>query len=489
MRLFVLALVVGAACGSADVLQAQGYHYVRGYTRRDGTYVTGHYRTNPDGIFWNNWSALGKVNPFTGQVGAREQPSHGSWRHALALPRVRQQRLRAYVEDRTRAKTSRERGPLASEVKQEARERTPLIRAPSPEEDEGVFHEIRPGEIPEDSYRLPEVEEPRTPLPDVGPVTYRLRQELRRPGPLDLRENIEGLAVPPPPLGEGGRFRREFEAATAGLSPTSPDFPAIAAPIASAIGAGIRGRETEAQGELRRAQAGLVGERTAELYETRQPRLEALAARSAILQARSANDARRVALEEGDLALQRWALENRLPLERVGLMLRQYKAELDAAPDLNATAGVWERWFGEGKLTPGAKAARRTAGEIGALEVPGITPPPAPPGAPSVPPPSVPARAGPLPGAEIGAPPVPPPPAEEQPEMTPEDEAELRRLNGVRQRERESPRPKDPGSLRESLMPSVLDKFAAIALPEAPEPSVRDKFEGTRSPRSSSPTK
>ena len=34
-----------------------GDHYVGGYTRRDGTYVQGHYQTNADDSFWNNYSS------------------------------------------------------------------------------------------------------------------------------------------------------------------------------------------------------------------------------------------------------------------------------------------------------------------------------------------------------------------------------------------------------------------------------------------------
>jgi hypothetical protein len=33
-----------------------GHHWVDGYYRRDGTYVRGHYHTNPDNSFYNNWS-------------------------------------------------------------------------------------------------------------------------------------------------------------------------------------------------------------------------------------------------------------------------------------------------------------------------------------------------------------------------------------------------------------------------------------------------
>jgi hypothetical protein len=52
-------------------------HYVQGYFRRNGTYVSGHYQTNPDGSFWNNYSSAGNVNPYTGKVGTK-LPQEGS---------------------------------------------------------------------------------------------------------------------------------------------------------------------------------------------------------------------------------------------------------------------------------------------------------------------------------------------------------------------------------------------------------------------------
>lgn len=48
---------------------------VRGYYRKDGTYVRPHYRSRPDGIFSNNWSTKGNVNPYTGAVGTKTEPS------------------------------------------------------------------------------------------------------------------------------------------------------------------------------------------------------------------------------------------------------------------------------------------------------------------------------------------------------------------------------------------------------------------------------
>lgn len=50
---------------------------VRGYYRKDGTYVRPHYRSNPDGNFWNNWSTVGNVNPYTGKPGTKRRPPKG----------------------------------------------------------------------------------------------------------------------------------------------------------------------------------------------------------------------------------------------------------------------------------------------------------------------------------------------------------------------------------------------------------------------------
>lgn len=51
--------------------------YVRGYFRKDGTYVRPHYRSNPDGNFYNNWSTKGNVNPYTGEPGTKVTPPSG----------------------------------------------------------------------------------------------------------------------------------------------------------------------------------------------------------------------------------------------------------------------------------------------------------------------------------------------------------------------------------------------------------------------------
>lgn len=45
--------------------------HVRGYRRKNGTYVAPHYRSHPDHSKSNNWSTKGNVNPITGQAGTK----------------------------------------------------------------------------------------------------------------------------------------------------------------------------------------------------------------------------------------------------------------------------------------------------------------------------------------------------------------------------------------------------------------------------------
>jgi hypothetical protein len=72
LRTFVWLLLAALLVTSAA--EAKGPVHVRGYTRKDGTYVRPHYRSAPDGNFWNNWSTIGNVNPITGQPGTKTRP-------------------------------------------------------------------------------------------------------------------------------------------------------------------------------------------------------------------------------------------------------------------------------------------------------------------------------------------------------------------------------------------------------------------------------
>ena len=52
--------------------------WVNGYTRSNGTYVPGHYRSSPNSNVTDNFSFKGNVNPYTGSTGSnyyRNSPS------------------------------------------------------------------------------------------------------------------------------------------------------------------------------------------------------------------------------------------------------------------------------------------------------------------------------------------------------------------------------------------------------------------------------
>lgn len=69
----IIALIV--AIDASNPVQADVW--VNGYTRKDGTYVEGHYRSDPDGTINNNWSVEGNINPYTGVEGTKDrEPSY-----------------------------------------------------------------------------------------------------------------------------------------------------------------------------------------------------------------------------------------------------------------------------------------------------------------------------------------------------------------------------------------------------------------------------
>jgi hypothetical protein len=67
VRVLALALLFLAALYQDAIAQVR----VRGYFRKNGTYVQPHYRSMPDGNFYNNWSTFGNINPYTGKPGTR----------------------------------------------------------------------------------------------------------------------------------------------------------------------------------------------------------------------------------------------------------------------------------------------------------------------------------------------------------------------------------------------------------------------------------
>ena len=44
---------------------------VHGYTKKDGTYVQPHHRSNPNSNSNDNWSTKGNTNPHTGKKGTQ----------------------------------------------------------------------------------------------------------------------------------------------------------------------------------------------------------------------------------------------------------------------------------------------------------------------------------------------------------------------------------------------------------------------------------
>lgn len=71
--------------GFAPVSDAVAQVAVRGYTRRDGTYVPPHYRSSPNSTTADNYSTRGNVNPFTGDRGTRSPDATQSLASPTAL--------------------------------------------------------------------------------------------------------------------------------------------------------------------------------------------------------------------------------------------------------------------------------------------------------------------------------------------------------------------------------------------------------------------
>jgi hypothetical protein len=48
-----------------------GDTYVRGYVKKNGTYVAPHFRSSPNRTTLDNWSTKGNINPYTGKIGSK----------------------------------------------------------------------------------------------------------------------------------------------------------------------------------------------------------------------------------------------------------------------------------------------------------------------------------------------------------------------------------------------------------------------------------
>jgi hypothetical protein len=62
--------IILAACIMGGMFAANAQAWVNGYTRKDGTYVQGHYRSDRNNTNHDNYSTSGNTNPFTGSSGS-----------------------------------------------------------------------------------------------------------------------------------------------------------------------------------------------------------------------------------------------------------------------------------------------------------------------------------------------------------------------------------------------------------------------------------
>jgi opacity protein-like surface antigen len=73
-HLWAIALALVLLLSIASIASAD--QYVRGYVRRDGTYVQPYMRSTPDSNPYNNYSFPGNTNPYTGQVAPGNSDSY-----------------------------------------------------------------------------------------------------------------------------------------------------------------------------------------------------------------------------------------------------------------------------------------------------------------------------------------------------------------------------------------------------------------------------
>ena len=62
----------GASHSHSSKSSSGGSHTVKGYTKKNGTYVAAHRKTGPDKSKANNYSSKGNVNPNTGKEGTKD---------------------------------------------------------------------------------------------------------------------------------------------------------------------------------------------------------------------------------------------------------------------------------------------------------------------------------------------------------------------------------------------------------------------------------
>lgn len=77
-KVFLISLVLASGL-FAD-------QYVNGYTRSNGTYVQGYYRSSPNSTTSDNFSTKGNTNPYTGERGYKNPEPSSSYGSSYSNP-------------------------------------------------------------------------------------------------------------------------------------------------------------------------------------------------------------------------------------------------------------------------------------------------------------------------------------------------------------------------------------------------------------------
>jgi len=72
MKILLTVLLI-----SISMLTGWAAVHVKGYTRKDGTYVAPHMRSSPNGTTADNYSTKGNINPYTGESGTKNATASG----------------------------------------------------------------------------------------------------------------------------------------------------------------------------------------------------------------------------------------------------------------------------------------------------------------------------------------------------------------------------------------------------------------------------
>ncbi|XOK60595.1 hypothetical protein ACJ7K1_29455 [Paenibacillus elgii] len=67
----LILLMMSAVLALSFAGSASAATKVKSYTKKSGTHVQSHNRSNKDKSFKNNWSTKGNTNPYTGKKGTK----------------------------------------------------------------------------------------------------------------------------------------------------------------------------------------------------------------------------------------------------------------------------------------------------------------------------------------------------------------------------------------------------------------------------------